>query len=170
MVRTATINDIPQILQIYNYYIKETIITFEMEQLDAIEMTSRFNEISGKYEWIVWQDENNNILGYAYYNSFRPRAAYQYSVESTVYLRHDSRAKGIGKQLYQELLKRFDKSIYRVILGTISLPNEPSVRLHELYGFKKVGHLESVGFKFGQWIDVGYWQLTKDIESHEGEH
>ncbi|WP_051313209.1 GNAT family N-acetyltransferase [Sporocytophaga myxococcoides] len=126
MVRTATINDITQILEIYNYYIKETVVTFEIEQLDNVEMTRRFNETIDKYEWIVWQDERNNILGYAYYNSFRPRAAYQYSVESTVYLRHDSRAKGIGKQLYQELLKRFNKSKYRVILGTISLPNEPS--------------------------------------------
>jgi phosphinothricin acetyltransferase len=80
-------------------------------------------------------------------------------VESTVYVDKDHLGKGIGSALYEELLSRLRKTPIHAVVGGIALPNDPSVRLQEKFGFHKIGHFEKIGFKLGRWIDVGYWQL-----------
>lgn len=163
MIRDAVVNDAAQICQIYNYYIKETIITFEIDPISELEMINRMKGTIGQYEWIVWENKDNRIAGYAYYNSFHSRAAYGNSVESTIYVSRDQICKGIGQSLYGELINRFLASKYHAILGGIALPNEASTKLHEKFGFKKVAHFEAVGHKFGKWIDVGYWERIKNV-------
>ncbi len=159
MIRNVTTNDASQICQIYNYYIKETIVTFEEEPIDSDKMEGRIREVTSEHPWIVYE-EDGRILGYAYAHTWRNRSAFRYSLESTVYLDQEVTGRGIGSKLYARLLEMLeDQGIHRVI-GVISLPNEGSVKLHEKFGFKKVAHYSEVGLKFGRWIDIGSWQLN----------
>ena len=105
-------------------------------------------------------EENDQILGYAYAGKWHERCAYRYTAESTVYLDSKSGGKGYGTLLYQSLLADLKDLQYHVVIGGVALPNPASVALHEKFGFKKVAHYEEVGFKFDQWIDVAYWQLS----------
>ena len=122
-------------------------------------MASRIRQISESLPWLVIE-ENDQILGYAYAGKWHSRDAYRYSAESTVYLDPKSGGKGYGSLLYQRLLDDLKDRQYHIVIGGVALPNPASVALHEKFGFKKVAHYEEVGFKFGQWIDVAYWQLT----------
>lgn len=159
MLRNVTLEDAPAIAEIYNHYVRETIITFEETEVSAAEIEKRIEDITAKYPWIVFE-ENDEILGYAYGCEWRTRSAYRFTAESAVYLRHDLSQKGIGSRLYQELLHQLKNQGIHAVMGVLGLPNEPSIKLHEKFGFKKVAHFPQVGFKFQQWVDVGYWQLT----------
>lgn len=157
-LRDIKIQDAAQICDIYNYYIKHTVVTFEEVEVTEADIRSRIELITKKpLPWIVCV-ENDRILGYAYANRWQARSAYRCTVESSVYVNCNSTCKGIGTQLYQELLSRLKQFDVHVVVGCIALPNDPSIALHEKLGFKKVGYFNEVGFKFGQWIDVGYWQ------------
>ncbi|MEY3444179.1 MAG: hypothetical protein RLZZ519_2460, partial [Bacteroidota bacterium] len=156
MIRNASLADAQAIADIYNYYILETIITFEEEAIDAAEIANRIAEVTSKFPWIVWEEEGR-ILGYAYARSWKSRCAYRNSVETTVYLVDGVAGRGLGKALYAALLERLADLGIHAAIGGIALPNAASVRLHEKCGFEKVAHFKEVGFKFGQWIDVGYW-------------
>ena len=104
-------------------------------------------------------EQNGEISGYAYASSWKPRIAYRFSVESSVYLAPDKTGQGIGFQLYVELIRLLKLKNIHNIIGGIALPNESSVKIHERCGFKKIGHFSEVGFKFDHWIDDGYWEL-----------
>lgn len=158
MLRNVTLSDAPAIAEIYNHYVRETIITFEETEVISAEIEKRIEDITAKYPWIVFE-ENGEILGYAYGCEWRTRSAYRFTAECAVYLRHDLSQKGIGSKLYQELLQQLKNKGIHVMMGVIGLPNDPSIKLHEKFGFKKVAHFPQVGFKFQKWVDVGYWQL-----------
>jgi phosphinothricin acetyltransferase len=116
------------------------------------------NAINSEYPFIVFE-EDNEILGYAYGSRFRPKPAYQNTVESTIYLKHSVQNKGIGTKLYSELIELLRQQRFHVVLGVLTLPNKASERLHEKLGFQKVALLEEVGLKFGEWQDVGVYRL-----------
>jgi phosphinothricin acetyltransferase len=158
MIRDITVKDASQICEIYNYYILNTIITFEESIVSEEEMKHRIEETIKKLPWIVFEKEDE-ILGYAYASEWKSRCAYKYSLESTVYLKNGSEANGIGSLLYDELIKKISAKKYHAIIGGISLPNEASIALHEKFGFEKIAHFKEVGYKFNSWIDVGYWEL-----------
>ncbi len=164
MIRKVKLNDAKEIAEIYNYYIQETAITFETEIVNSEEIIKRIEKVIKKHNWLVYEEENK-ISGYAYYCQFRDRSAYDYTVESTVYLKNNIHGKGYGRLLYEELFKDAERKGFREMIGVISLPNEKSISLHEKCGFKKVGHMEKVGLKFGKWIDIGIWQ--KHLNSKE---
>ena len=103
--------------------------------------------------------EDNQIIGYAYASKWKERSAYRFSAETSVYLDINQIGKGIGSKLYEYLLNEIKKLEIHSVIGGISLPNKPSQLLHEKFGYKKVAHYKEIGFKFNQWIDVGYWQL-----------
>lgn len=159
LTRQATLHDAAQIAEIYNYYILNTVVTFEMEVVDAQEMENRMATILEKHNWLVLEDAKT-LLGYAYYGPFRGRVAYNHTVESTIYLHPDYIGKGLGKPLYTEIIQNAAANNYKEIIGGIALPNAASEKLHNDLGFKKVGHFENVGLKFGRTIDVGFWQKT----------
>ncbi len=162
MIRSASVHDANQIVDIYNYYIKNTVISFEEELLGVLEMKERIDQVLKKgYPYLVYEVENE-ILGYAYASVWHPRAAYKHSVETSIYLKHDRLNKGIGSKLYSELLELLQQNNYRAIIGGIALPNPSSVALHEKFGYKKAAHYKDVGYKFDTWVDVGYWQLLID--------
>jgi L-amino acid N-acyltransferase YncA len=156
--RDATAADAAAIAEIYNYYVLHTIVTFEEEAVTTEDMAGRIQEVTAKFPWIVYEAEGR-ILGYAYAGAWKSRCAYRNSVETTVYLTADAAGKGIGSGLYHRLLERLQQQGLHAAIGGIALPNEASVRLHEKYGFQKIGEFIEVGYKFNQWINVGYWQI-----------
>ena len=159
MIRPVKISDAQSILDIYNHYVLNTVVTFDLEALSLNDFKAKINSIVPQYPFLVFE-ENNEILGYAYGSKFRPKPAYNQTVESTVYVKQGEHGKQIGTRLYAELLRLLKLDNYHVVLGVLTLPNENSVKLHEKFGFKQVAHLKEVGLKFGTWQDVGIWQLT----------
>lgn len=158
MIREVQNSDAEAICSIYNHYIQNSVVTFEMEPISVPEMQERMKLASKELPWLVFE-EKGSILGYANASKWKGRCAYRFSVESTVYLSQDSVGKGIGTQLYKALIDRLANLSYHSIIGGIALPNSASVALHERLGFKKVAHFKEVGWKMGRWIDVGYWEL-----------
>ena len=158
IIRNAKPEDAGQICEIYNYYILHTIITFEEEPLSIADMRGRIEQITLKYPWIVYEN-HGEISGYAYAGEWKSRCAYKHSVESTVYLKKGEENLGIGSLLYAELIKKLSAMNIHAVIGGIALPNAASVALHEKFGFEKIGQFREVGYKFDQWIDVGYWEL-----------
>lgn len=159
MIRPVHINDTKALLDIYNYYVINTVVTFDIEPLTIMMFQDKLNTIIAGYPFIVFE-EDNEILGYAYGSKFRPKPAYKHTVESTVYVKHNAHGKQIGTRLYLELLNQLRQTDAHVVLGVLTIPNEGSIKLHEKFGFEKVAHLKSVGLKFGKWQDVGIWQLN----------
>lgn len=159
MIRDAQASDCDAITHIYNHYIRHTIITFEEEEVTSSEISKRLNKVqSAGLPWLV-VEENNEILGYAYASKWNERSAYRYTVEVSVYLHPQHTGKGLGEALYTMLFQRLKQQGIKVVIGGIAIPNPASVKLHEKFGMKQVAHFHAVGYKFDQWIDVGYWQV-----------
>ncbi|MGY8815209.1 MAG: N-acetyltransferase family protein [Gammaproteobacteria bacterium] len=158
MVREFKDSDIGELCEIYNFYINGTVITFEESEVTVEQMLLRIRNIKNNYPWLVYE-ENNEILGYAYASSWNDRSAYKYTAQTTIYLKQGHAGKGIGNVLYKSLILKLRSLSMHCLIGSISLPNHASLRLHEKLGFEKIAHVKEVGFKFKKWIDVGYWQL-----------
>lgn len=158
MVRQFTIDDIPALLDIYNHYVSNTVVTFDIEPLSISTFEAKVNRINAEYPFFVFED-NQGILGFAYASRFRPKPAYNFTVESTVYVKQDAHGKGIGSRLYEALLTALQQTDTHTVIGALTIPNEASVKLHEKFGFKEVALLKEVGLKFGKWHDVGMYQL-----------
>jgi len=158
MIRTVKTKDIRGICTIYNYYIENTVITFEEDPISVDEMGKRIIEVVHSYPWLVYED-HGMVIGYAYANKWKARAAYRHSVELSIYISKDNLGKGIGKKLYETLLAELRKIDVHAVIGGMSLPNEQCEKLHESLGFKKIAEFKEVGYKFQKWIDVGYWEL-----------
>jgi L-amino acid N-acyltransferase YncA len=160
LIRTATADDADAIAGIYNPYVLDTVVTFEEEAVSAAAIATRIADVTtASLPWLV-AERDGALQGYAYATRWKGRCSFRYSVETTVYLATGSTGRGMGKQLYGELLRRLQERGMHVAIGGIALPNAASVALHEKLGFHKVGHFSEVGFKFGRWVDVGYWQRT----------
>jgi phosphinothricin acetyltransferase len=158
MIRVATTSDAGAIAGIYNYYVAHTAITFEEREVTALQMACRIGEVLAvPLPWLV-AELSGRVVGYAYAGKWKVRSAYRFSVETTVYLDRNYFGRGLGSKLYEALLAALKKRGVHVAIGGVALPNESSTALHEKFRFKKVAHFEEVGFKFGRWIDVGYWQ------------
>lgn len=145
------------ICDIYNYYVENTVISFEEKRVSFEEMEERIACLISEYPWIVYE-KDGIVLGYAYVGSWKARSAYRFTLECSVYTNHNKIEKGVGTQLYQQLFEELDDSLVRSVMAVIALPNDPSIGLHEKMGFEKVAHFKEVGYKLGQWVDVGYWQ------------
>ncbi|GAA3567639.1 N-acetyltransferase family protein [Snuella lapsa] len=163
-IRPVRIEDSKELLGIYNYYVVNSIVTFDLEPLTLREFEEKVRTIITSYPFIVFEEEGI-ILGYAYASKWRKKPAYNFTVESTVYVRQDAHGKQIGSKLYAELLRLLKQGSCHVVIGGLTLPNEASVKLHEKFGFEKVAHFKAVGLKFGRWLDVGFWQLQLDKET-----
>ncbi|WP_028885832.1 arsinothricin resistance N-acetyltransferase ArsN1 family B [Teredinibacter turnerae] len=159
MIRACRPADAGAIADIYNYYINETVISFEQTPLSEAEMAERIAKISANYPWLV-AEEDGEILGFAYVALWQERVAYRHSLVTTVYLNRSHTGRGLGKALYEALFEALVTVDCRVLVAGIALPNAASVALHEKVGFEKVAHFKDVGRKHGQWVDVGYWQKT----------
>ena len=151
-------DDASAIAAIYNYYILHTVVTFEEVVISAEEMAERIRTVTARFPWLVLEEEGK-IKGYAYAGEWKTRSAYKYTVESSVYLAAAEIGRGMGTALYEALFEKLQPLKIHAVIGGISLPNAASVALHEKMGFEKIGHFAAVGYKFDQWVDVGYWEL-----------
>ena len=159
MIRDIETRDIAAIVEIYNHYIRNTIISFEEKEIDIAEISSRIKKVKSAGLWWLVAEERNQVVGYAYASTWNARSAYRNTVEVSVYLDCSATGKGYGSQLYSELFRRLESRSIHVVIGGISLPNLESIKLHEKFGMRQVAHIKEVGYKFGRWIDVGYWQV-----------
>jgi len=158
-IRIAVPSDATQIAQIYALNVQDTAFTFEVEPPTAVEMQRRMQKISERLPWLV-MDLEGQIAGYAYASPHRERAAYQWAVEVSVYVAPKAYRQGVARALYKSLLQILEaQGFYKVYAG-ITLPNNPSVNLHESFGFELIGTYQDVGYKLGRWHNVGWWQLT----------
>ncbi len=156
-IRKAVVDDAEQIAEIYNYYVTNTHHTFETEPVSAEMMAARITTLSKRYPFLV-AERDDEVAGYAYGVRFRLREAYEYSAEVSIYVRNDSKQRGLGTSLYTKLFDELADTHVHAIIAGIALPNDSSIRFHEKLGFEKVAHFKEVGYKLGRWIDVGYWE------------
>jgi phosphinothricin acetyltransferase len=156
-IRDAVTADTEALLAIYRPFVVETPVSFELVPPSAAEFEQRIVAAQSKWAWLVAEREGE-ILGYAYGSSFRSRAAYEWSVETSAYVHGAHRGQGVGKALYARLLTILADKGYCTAYAGITLPNEASVRLHKALGFAEVGVFRRAGRKFGRWHDVSWWQ------------
>ncbi|MBK8170707.1 MAG: N-acetyltransferase [Sandaracinaceae bacterium] len=157
-IRSIRVEDAAQCIQIYKPYVQSTPFTFETEVPSVPSLAKRIEEITEKFPWLVYEVDGV-VVGYAYASAHRTRCAYEWSVESTVYVDGAHHGKAIGKQLYEALFALLKEQGVVNVLAGITQPNEKSVRLHESLGFTQIGLFKDIGFKLGSWWDVGWWQL-----------
>ena len=157
MIREVKLSDAKAIVDIYNYYILNTNITFEEKQLTVDDMEERIIEKTVKHPWIVYE-MNGQVIGYAYLSGWHSRSPYRYSNEASIYLDRNEKGHGIGKKLFANLLEvSKDYGVHTIVSG-ITIPNAESISLHEKFGFKKIAEFKEIGFKNNKWLNVGYWQ------------
>ena len=153
MIRPVTLADAEAITDIYNHYIKETTITFEVEPVTVEEMASRIKEISAHFPYFVYE-EKGRILGYCYAHLWKARAAYSKTLETTIYLDKDVTHRGIGSLMVKHLIELCREQGYHALIACITEGNEASMRMHEKLGFQQVSAFKEVGRKFGRWLGV----------------
>lgn len=160
-IRSATVADAAQILDIYAPIVETSAISFEFEPPGIEEFVDRMTTVMKDNPWLV-MEHGCLIIGYAYATMFRSRAAYSRTRESSVYVHPGHRGKGVGRELMLALLEELSsRGAHRVVAGA-TLPNPGSAALHESLGFRYVGTFNEVGRKFDQWHDVGFWELYLD--------
>jgi phosphinothricin acetyltransferase len=159
MIREATEEDAEAVTKIYNYYIQNTVITFEEDHLNPSDFIERIRKVQKSgFSWLV-AEVGGEIIGYAYSSKWNDRTAYRHTAEVSVYLAHHVRYEGWGTKLYEALFASLREKSIHIAIGGITLPNPASVAIHEKFGMEKVAHFKQVGYKFGSWLDVGYWQV-----------
>jgi len=154
-----------QISRIYAPFCRETAVSFETVAPDEATVRIRISNVSDRYPWLVAVSETGSVLGYAYAGKHRERAAYQWSVDFTAYLAPAAQGQGIGTDLYMALAAICRSLGYCRAFAGITLPNPASVGLHEKIGFRPIGVYRRVGFKLGQWHDVGWWGMDLSPET-----
>jgi L-amino acid N-acyltransferase YncA len=159
LIRNAAPADLPAITAIYAHHVLHGTGTFEEVPPADSEMAARLAEVQGNgWPWLV-AEEAGSLLGFAYYDQFRPRSAYRFSAEDSVYVRNDIRGQGVGKALVAALLERADAAGFRQMIAVIGdSENVGSIGLHVSLGFRRAGLLKSAGVKFGRWVDVVFMQ------------
>jgi phosphinothricin acetyltransferase len=152
----VTSDDARAIHDIYRPIVESTSISFELEPPSVDVITGRIIAITATYPWLVLEIDGE-VGGYAYATAFKDRPAYQWSVETTIYLRQEFRGQGLGKVLYSALIDRVRDAGFANAYAGVALPNPGSEALHFSVGFRPIGVFPRAGFKLGQWHDVGWW-------------
>jgi phosphinothricin acetyltransferase len=154
-IRPATEADLPAITAIYEHAVRFGTATFELDPPDLAEMTRRFRALAdGKYPYLA-AELNGSVIGYAYAGPYRPRPAYRFSVENSVYFDPKAQGRGIGKVILQELIAQSEQRGFRQMVAVIGdSANAASIGVHRSTGFRMIGTCENVGFKFGRWLDT----------------
>jgi len=157
-LRLARLEDAQEILDIYTPYINESNITFEYAVPSLEEFENRMKAIMKKYPYIVAIYEDK-IVGYAYAHVHMERAAYQWNVETSIYVNKDLKHQGIGSLLYRKLIEILKVQNIQNVYGCVTLPNKNSEKMHYAFGFQLVGKFHNSGYKFNKWHDVGWFEL-----------
>ncbi len=158
IIRPARREDAAAIAAIYAPIVLRTGISFEVEAPTVDEMEDRVASTLQALPWLVAVDEEGVVEGYAYASRHRDRSAYRWAVDVSAYVHEEARGRGVGSALYRRLLIELTDLGYIQAFAGIALPNAASVALHESVGFVAIGIYRRVGYKLGQWRDVGWWQ------------
>lgn len=158
-LRLATQADLPAINDIYNYYIPRSTCTYQLELETMAARRAWFREHSPQKYPVLVAEVDGSIAGWGSLSKFRDRAAYDPTVEASIYIRHDFQRRGLGRLILIDLIERAKAAGFHSVIGGASADQTASIALQESLGFKKVANLVEVGYKFGQWLDVVYLQL-----------
>jgi len=159
VIRVATGEDAQGVQEIYAPIVRDTVISFELDPPSVAEMRQRILDTLAHWPWLVCEREGQ-VIGYAYAGKYRVRAAYQWSVDVSVYIHERARRRGVGRALYSALFPILVLQGFYNAQAGVTLPNAASVRLHEAMGFQPIGVYRKIGYKMGAWHDVGWWQLV----------
>jgi phosphinothricin acetyltransferase len=164
-IRPAVRADLPRLTEIYNYYVVNTPVTFDIEPYTVEQRAVWFGQFGtvGRHRLLV-AEENGSVVGYGGTTRFRPKAAYETTVETTIYCAQEAIGKGIGPRLYGELFDAVKGEDIRRIVAGYTLPNPASAALHERFGFKSVGIFTENGRKFGRYWDVAWNERPANLE------
>lgn len=157
-IREAVIEDLPNLLMIYNHAVRTSAATFDLEEWTLEERREWFSHYGGPYPLIV-AVVDGVVVGYSSLSPFRQKAAYAKTVEISVYIDPKFWGRGIGKILMEEILKRAKELQYHIVISGITAGNDASVKLHEKFGFSYIGTFHEVGWKFNKWQDVMFYEL-----------
>jgi L-amino acid N-acyltransferase YncA len=163
-IRPAVPTDIPHVREIYNHYVMNSTVTFDETAMTLAGMRKKFAAVEKlKMPFIVAESPSGQILGYAYVYPWKEKAAYRFTVEDSIYLGAAATGKGLGKVLLGELITRSKAAGIKEIIAVIADKGaEASIKIHKDYGFKDVGHMGRVGFKFGRWL--GTYMMQKSLK------
>jgi len=158
MIRNVKLSDAERIAQIYNYYIENTVVTFDENQVAEETVRQKIEDIRAKsYPYLVYE-EKGQLMGYAYLDTWRSRSAYNITLETSIYVDIQHTGKGWGSKLYEALIEKARGMNIHSLIAGISLPNDYSRKLHKKFGFQLIGNFKEVGIKFNKLIDVEFWQ------------
>lgn len=159
-IRPATLDDLEALTDIYNHYVVNTPITFDLETFAAAERRPWFDDhgASGRYRLLVATDDRGRCMGYASSSRWRPKPAYSTTVETSVYCHPDARGRGYGTALYGALFATLEQEDINTVVAGVSLPNPASLSLHAKFGFRPVGVFHAVGRKFDRFWDVAWFE------------
>ncbi|HFR3425517.1 TPA: N-acetyltransferase family protein [Streptococcus suis] len=158
-IRSVKIEDAADLVAIYAPYVETTAITFETEVPTVADFASRIKKTLEKFPYLV-AEEDGQVVGYAYASTYYGRAAYDWTVELSVYVSKEARGKGIGSLLYDALEEDLTARGFKNFLACIALPNPASLALHEKRGYEQVAHFKKVGYKFDTWHDIVWLQKS----------
>jgi phosphinothricin acetyltransferase len=145
--------------ELYAPYVSDGVISLGETPPSAGEMAARIEHVTARFPWLVAELEGE-VVGYAYASEHRARTSYRWAADTTVYIASGHRRRGIGRALYRALLPLLVKQGLYVACAGVTLPNEASVGLHESFGFRPVGVYRKIGFKYGQWLDTGWFEVV----------
>ncbi len=157
-IRLATLDDASAVAAIYAPAVAGSTVSFEVDPPDGIAMAARIDRVQAYAPWLV-AERNGQVVGYAYLARHHERVAYQWSADVAVYVAPGWQGQGVGGALYTPLLRLAGQLGYAAVHAAITGTNQASIRFHERFGFRHVALFPRVGFKSGQWLDVGWWQL-----------
>ena len=161
-IRDARLEDMPDVREIYNHYVANSTVTFDETPLSLRETRSKFQHLKKLgMPYLVAESPSQQILGYAYVYPWKEKAAYRYTVENSIYLRAASTGKGLGKVLMGELITRSKEAGLKEIIAVIADKGaEASIKMHQDFGFKEIGRMGKVGFKFERWLGTVLMQKS----------
>ncbi|MET4781711.1 N-acetyltransferase family protein [Glaciihabitans sp. UYNi722] len=161
-IRDARLQDMPDVREIYNHYVANSTVTFDEVAMSLKELRSKFQHVTKLgMPFIVAESASEQILGYAYVYPWKEKAAYRFTVENSIYLRPASTGKGLGKVLMAELIARSKAAGLKEIIAVIADKGaEASIQMHKSFGFKEIGHMGKVGFKFDRWLGTVLMQKS----------
>ncbi|HFI0536408.1 TPA: N-acetyltransferase family protein [Streptococcus suis] len=159
VIRNAQVEDAANLVAIYAPYVEKTAITFETQVPAVEDFANRIEKTLKKFPYLVAVEEGQ-VVGYAYASTYYARAAYDWTVELSIYVQKEARGKGIGTLLYTALEEELTARGFKNFLACIALPNPASIALHEKRGYQQVAHFKKVGYKFGTWHDIVWLQKS----------
>ena len=161
-LRAATESDLPAIRDIYEPFVEETAITFAYDPPTVSDLAAKLRTKT-QYPWLVCELDGD-VVGYAYAGPIRERDAYQWGVETSIYVDPDFQRRGVARGLYTALLDILERQGYVTAYAVVTTPNPASIAFHESFGFERVGRFERMGYKHGEWYDVEWW--SRELRPH----